>query len=328
MNIEYVVLFVRLATSQSISMAGKELGLSPAVASAHINKLEESLGIRLVHRTTRKVSLTAEGQAFLPYAEEVLASVEAAKGAVGVGVSNPLGTLRVTAPASFGRMHLIPALAGFMKRYPELNVDVRFSDALIDMVEGGFDVAIRVAELKDSTLIARKLAVDRRIVVASPRYLEEFGTPEQPQDLLQHQCINLMGLDHWGFKTPEGTVVIKTSGRFKCDNGDAMRDATITGLGLSINSIWSISEQLKSGDLVQVLPHYPLTMDASIWAVYPSSRLIALKVRAFIDYFAECFQDPVYWEVELDKIAGNGGIPVGKDTAQAKNECGGIRRID
>jgi DNA-binding transcriptional LysR family regulator len=307
MNVEHVKLFVRLAKSQSISMAGQELGLSPAVASSHINKLEENLGVRLVHRTTRKVSLTAEGLAFLPYAEDVLASVEAAKGAVGVGHNRPMGTLRVTAPASFGRLHLIPALNGFMKRYPELTVDFRFSDSIVDMVDGGFDVAIRVAELKDSTLIARKLASDRRIVVASPSYLEAFGIPEHPCDLTNHQCINLMGLDHWVFKTSNGTaevISVKTSGRFRCDNGDAMRDATIGGIGISVNSIWSVYQQLKRGELIEILPDYPLAVDASIWAVYPSSRLIALKVRAFIDYFSEYFGQPSYWEAELDDHNG------------------------
>lgn len=299
MNIEHLKLFVRLASSQSISMAGHELGLSPAVASAHINKLEEGLGVRLVHRTTRKVSLTEEGQAFLPYAEEVLASVEAARSAVGVGHGNPTGTLRVTAPASFGRMHLIPALKGFMEQYPDLTVDFRFSDSIIDMVEGGFDVAIRVAELKDSTLVARKLAPDRRIVVASPEYLEKFGTPKHPQDLANHECIILMGMDNWVFKTSDSALSVRTSGRFRTDNGDAMRDATIDGLGISINSIWSVYQQLQRGELVEILPDYPLAMDASIWAVYPSSRLIALKVRAFIDYFAEHFGHPIYWETKL-----------------------------
>lgn len=148
MNIEHLKLFVRLASSQSISMAGHELGMSPAVASAHINKLEEGLGVRLVHRTTRKVSLTEEGQAFLPYAEEVLASVEAARSAVGVGHGNPTGTLRVTAPASFGRMHLIPALKGFMQHYPDLTVDFRFSDSIIDMVEGDLTLRFVLLNLK------------------------------------------------------------------------------------------------------------------------------------------------------------------------------------
>ena len=296
MNIEHLKLFVRLASSQSISMAGNSLGLSPAVASAHINKLEESLGVRLVHRTTRKVSLTEEGKAFLPYAEDVLASVEAARSVVGVGHGNPTGTIRVTAPASFGRMHLIPALKGFMSKYPDLTVDFRFSDSIIDMVEGGFDVAIRVAELKDSTLVARKLASDRRIIVASPEYLAKFGTPETPQDLTNHECINLMGMDSWAFNTSNGPLNIRTTGRFRTDNGDAMRDATIDGIGISINSIWSVYQQVKRGELIEILHEYPLAMDASIWAVYPSSRLIALKVRAFIDYFAEYFGHPTYWE--------------------------------
>ncbi|HGY9566877.1 TPA: LysR family transcriptional regulator [Vibrio harveyi] len=299
MNIEHLKLFVRLASTHNISMAGQELGLSPAVASAHINKLEEGLGVRLVHRTTRKVSLTEEGQAFLPHAEEVLATVEAARGAVGVGHKAPTGTLRVTASASFGRLHLVPALKGFMAKYPELTIDFRFSDSIIDMVEGGFDVAVRLAELKDSSLVARKLAPDRRIVVASPEYLAQHGTPQSPEELVNHECVTLAGLENWVFETPEGQYSMRASGSFRTDNGDAMRDACIDGLGVSINSIWSVYKQLQKGDLVEILQDYPLVMNASIWAVYPSSRLIAPKVRAFIDYFAEYYGQPPYWELEL-----------------------------
>ncbi|WP_172581371.1 LysR family transcriptional regulator [Vibrio harveyi] len=299
MNIEHLKLFVRLASTHNISMAGQELGLSPAVASAHINKLEEGLGVRLVHRTTRKVSLTEEGQAFLPHAEEVLATVEAARGAVGVGHKAPTGTLRVTASASFGRLHLVPALKGFMAKYPELTIDFRFSDSIIDMVEGGFDVAVRLAELKDSSLVARKLAPDRRIVVASPEYLVQHGTPQSPEELVNHECVTLAGLENWVFETPEGQYSMRASGSFRTDNGDAMRDACIDGLGVSINSIWSVYKQLQKGELVEILQDYPLVMNASIWAVYPSSRLIAPKVRAFIDYFAEYYGQPPYWELEL-----------------------------
>ncbi|WP_080994698.1 LysR family transcriptional regulator, partial [Vibrio harveyi] len=296
---EHLKLFVRLASTHNISMAGQELGLSPAVASAHINKLEEGLGVRLVHRTTRKVSLTEEGQAFLPHAEEVLATVEAARGAVGVGHKAPTGTLRVTASASFGRLHLVPALKGFMAKYPELTIDFRFSDSIIDMVEGGFDVAVRLAELKDSSLVARKLAPDRRIVVASPEYLVQHGTPQSPEELVNHECVTLAGLENWVFETPEGQYSMRASGSFRTDNGDAMRDACIDGLGVSINSIWSVYKQLQKGELVEILQDYPLVMNASIWAVYPSSRLIAPKVRAFIDYFTEYYGQPPYWELEL-----------------------------
>ncbi|MGR5093939.1 LysR family transcriptional regulator [Vibrio maritimus] len=296
MNIEHLKLFVRLAATNNISLAGQELGLSPAVSSAHISKLEQALGVRLVHRTTRKVSLTEEGVAFLPHAEEVLSTVETARASVGVGSTTPSGTLRVTAPASFGRLHIVPALKGFLTQYPELTIDFRFSDNIVDLVEGGFDVAIRDAELKDSTLIARKLATDRRIVCASPEYLSKFGAPETPGALSSHQCVQLVGLESWTFVTSQGKETIKTKGVLRTDNGDAMRDACIDGLGLAINSTWSVYKQLKEGTLVQVLEDYPLDSDVAIWVVYPSSRLLAPKVRAFIDYFTEFYGSPPYWE--------------------------------
>lgn len=296
MNIEHLKLFIRVAATHNISQAGSELGLSPAVASAHINKLEEGLGVRLIHRTTRKVSLTEEGKGFLPHAEEVLSSVEAARASVGVGKGLPSGTLRVSASASFGRMHLVPALNGFLSSYPDLNVDLRLSDSIIDMVEGGFDIAIRIAELKDSTLIARKLASDNRIVCASPGYLAQYGEPESPEDLINHRCITLMGLEHWRFDTPGGQLTIKAKGSFRTDNGEAVRDACAGGLGIGIGSTWNIYQQLQTGELVQVLQDYPLMSDTAVWAVYPSSRLLAPKVRAFIDYYTQCFTSPVYWD--------------------------------
>lgn len=299
MNIEHLKLFVRLASTHNISMAGQELGLSPAVASAHISKLEEGLGVRLVHRTTRKVSLTQEGEAFLPHAEDVLASVEAAKGAIGVGHASPSGSLRIAAPASFGRLHLIPALKGFLQTYPNLTVDLRFSDSVIDLVEGGFDLAIRNAELKDSTLVARKLAADKRLVCASPEYIARFGEPAHPRELSNHSCLVLNGLDNWGFDTADGQVNIKPKGVMKTDNGDAMRDATVDGLGISINSTWSAYKELSDGRLVQILKDFPFVSDAAIWVVYPSSRLMAPKVRAFIDYFADYYAAPCYWDVAL-----------------------------
>lgn len=299
MNIEHLKLFVRLATTNNISLAGKELGLSPAVASAHVSKLEEGLGVRLVHRTTRKVSLTEEGVAFLPHAEEVLSSVEAARASVGAGDVLPKGTLRVTAPSSFGSMHLMPALKGFLLRYPDLSIDLRLTDSIVDLVEGGFDIAIRNADLKDSTLIARKLAPDKRIVCASPDYLEKFGEPSSPHDLRNHQCIHLVGLERWVFNTPDGHLNIRTIGSFRTDNGEAVRDACADGLGIAVNALWNAYQHLARGELVQILQDYPLVSEAAIWAVYPSSRLLAPKVRAFVDYFAECYGSPPYWEQKL-----------------------------
>lgn len=296
MNIEHLKLFIRVAATNNISLAGNELSLSPAVASSHLNKLEEGLGVRLIHRTTRKVSLTEEGQAFLPYAEEVLASVDAASASIGVGESSPIGTLRIAAPASFGRMHLIPELKNFMLKYPDLVIDLRLSDTIIDMVEGGFDVAIRNADLKDSSLIARKLASDDRIVCASPEYLAMYGEPTSPEQLIHHQCIHFMNLDSWVFETKKGPISIKIKGRLRTDNGEALRDACADGLGITINSKWSAYQLLQQGKLIQILEHYPLVSNTAIWAVYPSSRLLAPKVRAFIDHFSQFFGHTPYWE--------------------------------
>jgi len=296
MNLEHVRLFVSIATTHNISLAGQQMGLSPAVASAHISKLEQNLGVRLFHRTTRKVSLTEEGTAFLPHAEDVLASVDAARASVGAGEASPRGTLRVAAPASFGRMHLLPALTDFFKQYPELHVDLKLSDTIIDLVEGGFDIAVRNAPLKDSSLVARKLAPDNRVLCASPDYLKQFGEPQTPDDLKNHQCITLMGLENWQFQSVSGKQTIKARGNLRTDNGEAVRDACINGLGITVNSSWSAYQQLKTGQLTQILGDYPLVSNTAIWAVYPSSRLLAPKVRAFIDYFVQHFGDTPYWD--------------------------------
>ncbi len=196
-------------------------------------------------------------------------------------------------------MHLMPAIPGFLSRYPDLSIDLRLSDAIVDLVEGGFDLAIRNAELKDSSLIARKLAPDNRIICTSPDYLAKFGQPSSPDELREHQCINLMGLDNWCFKTPDGSLNIKTKGRFRTDHGEAVRDACANGLGIAINATWSVYQHLERGELVQILRDYPLTADAAIWAVYPSSRLLAPKVRAFIEYLAQYYGNPPYWDKNL-----------------------------
>lgn len=296
MNIDHLKLFIRVATTQNISMAGQELGLSPAVASAHINKLENGLGVRLIHRTTRKVSLTEEGKVFLPHAEDVLACVDIARASVGAGSSSPKGTLRVAAPASFGRMHLLPALNDFFALYPELNVDLKLSDTMVDLVEGGFDIAIRNSALKDSSLIARKLTTDNRILCASPDYLSKYGEPKSPEELEFHQCITLMGMDNWAFNGPNGQCNIKVKGNLRTDNGEAVRDACINGLGITINSSWSAYQHINNGQLVPILKDYPLISNTAIWAVYPSSRLLAPKVRIFIDYLLGLFGDNPYWD--------------------------------
>ncbi|WP_375749146.1 LysR family transcriptional regulator [Vibrio sp. HN007] len=299
MNIEHLKLFVRVASTHNISQAGQELGLSAPLASMHLSRLEEDLGARLIHRTTRKVSLTEEGMAFLPHAEEILATIDTGRASVGTGSTKPKGTLRITAPASFGRMHLMPALKGFLTQYPELSVDIRLTDSIVDLVEGGFDVAIRNARLQDSTLIAKKLAVDKRIMCASPEYIEEFGLPESPEDLKNHKCINQAGLETWSFNVDGNSVNVRIKGNIRVDHGEAVRDACVNGLGIAMCATWIAYNHLKSGELVQILEDYPLLDEAAIWAVYPSSRLLAPKVRAFIDYFAGFYGEPPYWDADI-----------------------------
>ncbi|WP_046004517.1 LysR family transcriptional regulator [Pseudoalteromonas rubra] len=296
MNIEHLKLFIRIASTHNISQAGQDLGLSAAVASSHINKLETDLGVRLLHRTTRKVALTEEGQAFLPHAEDVLNGVEAARAAIGAGTTKPSGTLRLTMPASFGRMHVLPALPGFFALYPDIKLDLKLSDTIADLVEGGFDLAIRNSALKDSTLVAKRLATDTRLLTAAPDYLALKGAPQSPEDLREHACITLSGLEHWSFQTPDGVQTIKVQGQLRADNGDAIREACQLGLGITINSRWSAYQALRSGELVEVLADYPLKSDTAIWLVYPSSRLLAPKVRVFIDYLSRYFGDIPYWE--------------------------------
>ena len=297
MNVEHLKLFVRVAATNNISLAGKELGLSAAVSSAHINKLEEGLGVRLIHRTTRRVSLTEEGVDFLPHAREVIECVELARSSVGSGSLSPQGTLRVTAPASFGRMHIVPALTEFLAQNPDLTLDLRLSDSIIDMVEGGFDIAVRNSRLNDSSLVARKLACDDRVLCASPAFLEKHGEPSRIEDLAHFDGVVLTGLEEWWFESNGGRQSIKPKNVIRVDNGEAVRDACTNGVGISVCSIWCAHEQLKSGELVQILKDCPLVNDTAIWAVYPSSRLLAPKVRAFIDYFVNLFGDRPYWEI-------------------------------
>jgi DNA-binding transcriptional LysR family regulator len=215
---------------------------------------------------------------------------------VGIGQSLPIGTLRVAAPASFGRMHLLPALTDFLARYPDLKVDLKLSDTIVDLVEVEFDIDLRNSELKDSTLIPRKLAADNRILCASPAYLAKYGEPGSPADLKFHQCITLMGLDNWGFHSAKGPIKIKAKGHFRTDNGEAIRDAYINGLGITIGSKWSVYQHLAQGELIEILKNHPLVSNTAIWAVYPSSQLLAPKVRAFIDYFMMYFGSRPYRE--------------------------------
>ena len=303
MDVDELNLFVRIAQLRSISAAARDLGLTPAGASAKLLVLERKLSARLVHRTTRQATLTEDGLAFLPHAEHIVVAAEAARAALGRQQAAPRGTLRIAAPASFARMHIVPGLADFCRQYPDLALDLRISDSIVDLVEGAFDVAVRYTELSNSSFVARRLAPDNRVLVASPEYLEKHGRPSSPDDLAEHTCLVVGTLDLWTFRG-KGSVVIerRVTPSLRINDGTAVRDAASAGLGIALMATWCASEELQSGALVPVLPKYPLISTQTLWALYPNSRELAPKVRVFIDWLVNRFGNQPYWDKGLENI--------------------------
>lgn len=286
-------LFLRVADLGGVAAAARDLSLSPASASARLAKLEENVGFRLFNRTTRAVSLTTDGAAFLPYAQQAIETLQAGLGAVSGQGEAAKGLLRMTMPGSFGRMHIIPALGDFQARYPRISLDIRLSDEVLDVVEGAYDLIIRNAQLADSSLVARKLATDHRLLVASPSYVETHGMPATPEGLSAHQCVVFPGTNRWKF---ENGQIIEPPRTFVVNDGEAMRYMIESGLGVGMKSRWNAGESLKAGRLIEVLPDYPLTTESDIWALYPSGRIVAPKVRAMIDFLLEQFSPVPSWE--------------------------------
>ena len=293
MDILSLRLFLRVAHLRGVSAAARDLSLSPATASARLAKLEETVGARLFNRTTRAVSLTTDGAAFLPYAQHTIETIEAGLGAVSGKGEEAQGLLRMTMPGSFGRMHIVPVLAAFQSRHPRVSLDLRLSDEVLDVVEGAYDLVIRNAPLADSSLAARQLAPDRRLLVASPEYLLRHGTPVVPEDLIEHRCITFPGGGQWKFANGQSIRVPRS---FVVNDGEAMRNMIEDGLCVGVKSIWNAYESLRSGQLVQVLPDYPLITASSISALYPRNRIVAPKVRAMIDFLVEQFAPVPPWE--------------------------------
>lgn len=286
-------LFLRIADLGSVSAAARDQSLSPASASARLAKLEEVVGFRLFNRTTRAVSLTTDGAEFLPYAQQVLETLETGLSAVSGKGAAAQGLLRMTMPGSFGRLHIIPALAEFQKRHPMVSMDLRLSDEVLDVVEGAYDLIIRNAPLADSTLVARKLASDHRFLVASPAYLARHGAPATPDEIPAHRCVVLADYNKWKFKDAN---VISAPRSIVANDGEAVRALLENGMGIGIQSLWLASEHLSDGRLVRLLPDHPLATDSAIWALYPSNRIVAPKVRAMIDFLLERFHPRPPWD--------------------------------
>ncbi|MGF1524926.1 MAG: LysR substrate-binding domain-containing protein [Leptolyngbyaceae cyanobacterium] len=293
MDILSLRLFLRIADLSSVSAAAYDLSLSPASASARLVKLEDTVGFRLFNRTTRAVSLTTDGEAFLPYAQQTVETLEAGLSTVRGQQAEPQGLLRMTMPGSFGRIYIMPILAAFQARYPLVSLDLRLSDEVLDVVEGAYDLIIRNASLVDSSLIVRKLATDQRLLVASPAYLKRYGVPSKPGDLAEHRCVILAENNRWKFKDGQTLSVARS---ISVNDGEAMRIMIEHGMGIGMKSVWNASKSLKSGLLVEVLPEFPLITESSIWMLYPSRRIVPPKVNAMVDFLIEQFRPVPPWE--------------------------------
>jgi len=294
-------LFVLACEKLNISAAGRALGMAPAVASTRIAKLEHFVGADLLHRSTRKVSLSLEGRDFLPYAREMIAQEEAALAALGKGRTKISGTLRFAAPSSFAQLYIAPLLPTFIDLYPDLTLDLHLSDTQLDLIEGSYDLALRNAVLEDSTLTARKLADDMRILCASPDYLGRHGTPEKPTDLRSHRLIAFRDLEPRGLVAPDGTQAAfdpkRAAQRLLLNDGFTQKKLTVDGAGISINSLWSVHNELADGTLKHVLPHFELADKPSLWLIYPKSNVVSAKVRVFMDFLIEHIGRRQKWQL-------------------------------
>jgi DNA-binding transcriptional LysR family regulator len=291
-----VALFARVCATRNLSAAGREFGLSPAASSARIAQLERQLGARLLHRTTRQVALTQDGEAFLDKAVLLLDCAEQATSSVGGAARAPQGLLRVAASVSFARLHLMPAVAEFLALYPGIRLDLKLSDRMIDLAAQGIDVAVRTGELRDSSLVARKLAPNRMVLVAAPSYLAAHGAPAHPSELARHECLALEGKNPWHFHDGERQFSVRVGGRVQSDNGEALRDAAVAGLGISLHSTWAVYQQLASGELTRVLPEFPVAGEAVVSAQYLNRNFLPPKTQVFIDFLAARFGPEPYWD--------------------------------
>ncbi|HVI51447.1 MAG TPA: LysR family transcriptional regulator [Candidatus Sulfotelmatobacter sp.] len=301
-RLDSMVAFVRVAESHSFSEAARRLNLSKSVVSRQVSGLEADLGARLFHRTTRSLTLTEVGAAYLERCQRILTDIEEANLSVSNLQAAPRGKLRVSAPVPFALQHLAPALPDFLSRYPEMEIDLALNDRFVNLVEEGFDLAIRIGKLDDSSLIARYLAPARRVVVGSPEYLAARGTPQTPDDLSNHCCLtysNLSAADEWSFVTPEGKRwPVEVKGRLRVNNGDVLRQAALGGLGLTLLPTFIVGADLQAGTLVQVLQDF-VAQNTGIHAVYPHARHLSPKVRAFVDFLAERFGPRPYWDLVI-----------------------------
>jgi DNA-binding transcriptional LysR family regulator len=287
--------FIRVVEAGSFTRVAQEQNSSQPTVSRQVAALEEHLGTRLFTRTTRKMTLTDDGRGFYERAKLAIEAVSEAEDTVGRRRSRPSGALRLAMPVAFGRLRVIPHLKEFLTRYPDVTIDLAMNDTNADLVEEGIDLAIRSGEVTDSALIARKIGVTRRVVVAAPSYLRGKTLPKRPGDLAAHDCITFTGLTaavHWRFEGPDGAVSVEVKGPVRTRNSEGIREAVLSGLGIGYAPVWHFTDEIENGRLVALLDGYEPKPEP-IHAVYPSRRFVPQKTRAMIDFLEQRFaMDP------------------------------------
>ncbi len=281
--------FAAVVDAGSFAAAADRLDMSRAMTSKYVISLEDHLGTRLLNRTTRRLSVTESGSAFYERCVQIIADVTEAEQVAGHLSAVPRGTLKIAMPLAFGLHRLGPVIADYVSAYPEVKLDISLSDRKVDLIEEGFDVAIRIGTLPESGLIARKLGSDRTIVCASPAYLKRHGTPKKPEDLAAHSCLGYTYTNsggEWRLKNRGKEVAVRSDGAIKADNGDMLRLAALSGAGLIFQPLFIVSDDLQAGRLVQVLAEYA-SAELGIYAIYPSRKHLSAKVRTFVDFLVE-----------------------------------------
>lgn len=290
--------FVATATHGSLSAAARAEGVTPAIVGRRLDALETRLGVKLVQRTTRRLSLTSEGQAFLEDCQRILNDLANAEAAVSLGGIRASGHLKISAPAGFGRRHVAPLVGQFMAANPELTVNLDLTDRLVDLLKEGIDCAVRIGELADSSLVSVRLGEMRRVVVASPAYLVAQGVPRTAADLAQHNCLILGQQRGWVLRDPHSGLVetVKVDGCFECNDGAVLHDWALRSRGLAWRSLWEVEADVREGRLTTVLDAWQAS-PMGIYAIFPQRRHLPLRVRLFIDLLKEHYGNPAYWEI-------------------------------
>lgn len=298
--------FVSVATRGSLTAAAIAEGVAPAIMGRRLDGLEERLGVKLLVRTTRRISLTHEGSAFLEDCQRLLTDVANAEASVSAGGVKASGHLRITAPAGFGRRHVAPLVPRFRELHADVTISLNLSDRVVDIASEGYDCAVRVGDMPDSSLVSVSMADNRRLCVATPKYLKQHGTPQNPHDLARFDCLTLSSdasqTRGWAFQVPKGeaTEVIhyRPNGPMDCSDGQVLHDWCLAGYGIAWRSTWEVEAEIQQGRLVEILGDFAAPPNG-IYAVFPQRKHLPLRVRLWVDFLKHHYSQPGYWQSSL-----------------------------